>query len=397
MKNTVLIMFFACQILFSQVKINEHSPTIYITDYINKNKEDIKIEGNFIVLEFWATWCAPCLDAVPHLNEIQSKYAENKNLIFLSITNENPEKIKKIVAKIPFKSIVVSDQSDKTKKEYLGVNPSIPQTILIDRKGIVKWIGNPKELNSELIDNFLLETYIEKATVEKIDESMPFIPSINPDKLTTQLLSLINNNEVNYFFALTKGNAVDSRGSSNYLKNEGLYAEMNNNLITIFSNLNTVNKTRILLPKKYLNENYNILYKNLIKKEDISHTMKLIKEELIKQLQFKEKKIIKELDVYRIKVTDSSKLEKSLDNFTSFTMDSSHMFFNKSTLIDLSREIEQNLNIYINNNNNIDNKITSDFILRRDSLEHLQEDLKTYGLKLIKIKGKVEFLEYLEN
>ncbi len=46
------------------------------------------LKGNVVVLEFWATWCAPCIAAMPHLNELTEQF-KDKAVKFISITDED--------------------------------------------------------------------------------------------------------------------------------------------------------------------------------------------------------------------------------------------------------------------------------------------------------------------
>ena len=113
-------------------------------------------KGKYVLIDVWATWCGPCLDAVPHLNELQEKFKLNNDLVFISMTDEKPEKIKATLDRIDFKTIVVSDQSKKTHKD-LEVEKDgvmmIPLTVLID--------NNAAFLDKELLTEHGLSFYFK--------------------------------------------------------------------------------------------------------------------------------------------------------------------------------------------------------------------------------------------
>tara|TARA_R110001583_G_C5399134_1_gene385556 strand:- start:55 stop:570 length:516 start_codon:yes stop_codon:yes gene_type:complete len=131
---------------------------IEFTDYIENIPNSIEFNDKFKVLEFWATWCKPCLEAVPHLNELKTEFNNETNLVFLSITYETPEKAQTILEKINFETIVVSDQTKKIHNDLKIENNGmmiLPRTVLIDDSNKIVWYGTPTELNSELILKFL--------------------------------------------------------------------------------------------------------------------------------------------------------------------------------------------------------------------------------------------------
>lgn len=137
-------------------KINE----LKFTDYVQNISDQDAFKGKFKVLEFWATWCGPCLKAVPHLNELKESFNDHKNLIFLSISYEKPEVMQKTLGRLSFKTAVVSDQT-QTVFESLGVKQAgvirIPQTFIVDNNNVVRWKGKPSELTHELINGILNE------------------------------------------------------------------------------------------------------------------------------------------------------------------------------------------------------------------------------------------------
>ena len=63
-----------------------------------KKKPDT--DGKAMIVEFWATWCPPCRESIPHLNEIYAKYKE-KGLQVIGITDENRAKIVKFASYKP--------------------------------------------------------------------------------------------------------------------------------------------------------------------------------------------------------------------------------------------------------------------------------------------------------
>ena len=120
-KITCIIAFICIQFANAQnlLKVGDKAPKIEITDYIYNIPKDKNIANKYILLEFWATWCGSCLDAVPKLNLLENKFKDQNNLIFISITDEKPEKALRTIKRIPFKSAVVSDQSLKTRKSFI--------------------------------------------------------------------------------------------------------------------------------------------------------------------------------------------------------------------------------------------------------------------------------------
>ncbi len=153
--------------LFSQenLRVNEKA-NINITDWILNVPKDKNLNNKFIVLEFWSSSCKPCLKAVEHLNELQSKF-NREDLYFISLTDERPEEVNKTARKVPFNSIVVSDQRKYNYFWKNGIKSLVlPLTILIDNKGIIKWIGLPNFLTEKEIKN-LVENKLEPYSIYK--------------------------------------------------------------------------------------------------------------------------------------------------------------------------------------------------------------------------------------
>jgi peroxiredoxin len=109
-----------------------------------------QLRGKVVLLDFWATWCAPCRMAIPHLNTLYRTHRERElEIIGLSLDKGSPEMLKRFSVSMAIEyTIVMAD--DKVVKDY-GIS-SIPTTYLIDRDGSItnKWVGFSQNLMSTI-------------------------------------------------------------------------------------------------------------------------------------------------------------------------------------------------------------------------------------------------------
>jgi thiol-disulfide isomerase/thioredoxin len=115
--------------------------------------------GRVYVLEFWATWCAPCINAMPHLSELQEQYRDKGVTIVgvniseeLTYSDKTLERVQKFVSEQADRMgyTVVYDGGgrvmDVTWMKAAG-RPSIPTTFVVDKQGRIAWIGHPMWLD----------------------------------------------------------------------------------------------------------------------------------------------------------------------------------------------------------------------------------------------------------
>jgi peroxiredoxin len=89
-----------------------------------------------ILLDFWATYCSPCLVAMPHLNDLHKKY-EGQGLVVLGVSVDEPEsqdEVRSIVARLRIEFPILLDEDAQVLALY-NENSSAPYSVLIDRKG----------------------------------------------------------------------------------------------------------------------------------------------------------------------------------------------------------------------------------------------------------------------
>lgn len=108
-----------------------------------------ELRGSIVVLEFWATWCGPCIAAIQHLNDVADEFSTNKNIRFISITDENLETVSSFLEKKPIHTWVGLDE-EKSIGDAFGIH-AIPEMVVINADGKVAAIISPANLNADLL------------------------------------------------------------------------------------------------------------------------------------------------------------------------------------------------------------------------------------------------------
>jgi uncharacterized protein (TIGR03435 family) len=107
------------------------------------------LHGSVVVLEFWATWCGPCVAAIDHLNDLADQFADQENVRFISVTDEKLETITEFVGRKPIHTWIGLDEQQSLLKAF-GIS-GIPQTIVINSDGKVAAKISPSRLDAELL------------------------------------------------------------------------------------------------------------------------------------------------------------------------------------------------------------------------------------------------------
>ncbi|MEL7159899.1 MAG: TlpA disulfide reductase family protein [Bacteroidota bacterium] len=381
----------------TNLKVGEPAPPIVVTEWLANTPADTSLAGKYIVLEFWATWCVPCLKAVPHLNELQREFPR-EDLYFISITDEAPEQARTVFDRVDFHSIVVTDEYGETHRNFGdGSNGlrSYPLTVLIDNRGIVRWYGNPKELTVDKLDRFLTKTYWVAAplppvtsSLDSLAEGKTFIPQVITFKdwcdmsEDSTVIWSVNIRQVD-------GKPADRIVDGAYGPNHG-YA-VASDLTTIFEYI--FPEQKLVLPAGYQNRLYEFSYHD---KQPSKDSPDRLRAELFAQLGLRFRVSEEETEAYTFTVKDPNKLVPTREKrFTSIGKDKLGAFAPKKATL---TQVAQGLVQFTDSNWTYRGKDRKkyDFLIGLSSPETTIADLESYGLRVKSKPTTIEVVTVLE-
>ena len=121
-------------------KVGEMAPEIAAKEWINfEGAPTLKgLRGKVVVLDFWATWCGPCIENIPELNELNRKYAAEEFQL-LSLVLEGRKTMDRLLAK---RKIEYPIGLESESIDTYGIR-TIPQVFVIGKDGRIVWEGFP--------------------------------------------------------------------------------------------------------------------------------------------------------------------------------------------------------------------------------------------------------------
>ena len=113
-------------------------PEIGLKDLSGKSVTVASLAGKVVVVDFWATWCAPCREELPMLEKLYKKYGPAGLVVVGVSVDKDAANIKTFLQKMPLTFPIVHDAAHAVSGKYGP--PRMPSSYIVDRKGIVRYV-----------------------------------------------------------------------------------------------------------------------------------------------------------------------------------------------------------------------------------------------------------------
>lgn len=150
MKNlSPLILLLFCSLMFlvgcgpppDVAVVGKPAPDFTLVDRQGKTWTLSELKGQVVFVNFWATWCAPCREEMPSMQELHEQLPKDRFKMLAILNNDEPALADSFAAKLGLSMPILDDQANTVGLKY-GLT-GVPETFIINKKGIIvrKFLG----------------------------------------------------------------------------------------------------------------------------------------------------------------------------------------------------------------------------------------------------------------
>ncbi len=112
------------------------APDITFTDLEGESIRLSDLRGQPVFIDFWATWCPPCKEEMPHIETLYNELGKSGAIRIIAASSEDPATIRKFLARKPYSFSIVTVADSDAHTKYKAT--SIPAGFVIDAQGIIR-------------------------------------------------------------------------------------------------------------------------------------------------------------------------------------------------------------------------------------------------------------------
>ena len=394
MKQTAIIIF----LLFSldsssqeDSKLGMNLTELNFSRILNFEKETAQLsdfKNKMVILDFWSVWCSPCIASFPHLEELQSQFPND--LQVLTVTSDSEERIGQFLKNRAMLLPIVLDQYGELAKTFPhGV---IPHTVVIDKEGTVRIIASPRDISVELIHKILLGEEVnveEKSDVRNFDPSLPL--SGNDNLLYQIAITPYNTNFPTYSYTGGgDGPYAGRRILATNLAARGLFEIA----FQFPQRIKTIVEVSDLSRFEWSKQN--AICFDLIVPEDLGERrFEMMKEQLTRYYGYRVTveervmpvKVLQRIDGMEISISQSF---QNSESFVSYTKQELSM--KRAPIKELAAFLEDQMHIPVVDETNLAELYDLNILWYNEKPEQIHDALRKLGLELIDAERKVEVL-----
>ncbi len=218
------------------------SAQIRLSETIQTSKIADRDSNALYFIEFWATWCGPCVYAHEYLQVLQSQNPDD--LFVIALSEENPTKVKRHLEKYTSQLEVAIDFDGENFK--LNNIRTLPYGLLINSESKIVWKGNPTDLKANELDR-LLEKNIKRSSYDDM-----FILT-----QTESLKDIVYIPKTEFEIKEMQGYDIESL----QISEEEAYLNYKGDLISLLAHILKVVKNQVVISEE-LNKTYDIYIQN---------------------------------------------------------------------------------------------------------------------------------------
>lgn len=147
-----VVLFLLAGSCFAAGQANQKAPDFTLEDMQGNKVSLSDFTGKVIIVNFWATWCPPCLEEMPSMEELSQKYNKDDFVLLAVNVEENSHAIvKKFLENKPYTFPVLLDQDAIVQQLYGAYR--FPETVVIGRNGVVvaRVVGGRDWMDPEIV------------------------------------------------------------------------------------------------------------------------------------------------------------------------------------------------------------------------------------------------------
>jgi len=175
-----LALLFALTAWAQELKVGDPAPALPVAKWIKGQPVKQFEPGKVYVVEFWATWCGPCRQTIPHLTKLAEQYKDKVTIIGVSVwervDEKNPEahiqRVEKFVQDMGDKMnyvVAVDNAKGVIAKAWMDAagQDGIPTAFVVDQQKRIVWIGHPMDGLDGVLEQVVAGKFDWKAEAER--------------------------------------------------------------------------------------------------------------------------------------------------------------------------------------------------------------------------------------